>query len=69
MHPFFTPWKQNTVSFLFSGVREKVHWEQMGQVNLSELISVPSEIIRKRMIFTWISGRMEVTVINLLKLA
>ena len=54
---------------MFSGVREKVHWEQMGQVNLSELISAPSEIIRKRMIFSWISGRMEVTVINLLKLA
>ena len=33
MHSFSTPWEQKTSGFLmFSGGRERVHWEQMGWI-------------------------------------
>ena len=31
MHPFSTPWKHLKTFVMFSGGRERVHWENMGQ--------------------------------------
>ena len=43
MHSFSTPWKQKTKGFvIFSGGRERLHWEQMGNVLERFLLSSPS---------------------------